>query len=72
MRSSVSGPPCTLLEQTVFDVQGHFVGRVAAVGTRHGELHRIGIESPGPQPASLRFVARERFTFDGDRVVLTL
>ncbi len=71
MRTLDGAAPCELLEHPVFDVQGHGLGRVAAVGTRHGELHRIGIEAPGPVPGPLRFVARERFTVERDRVVLT-
>lgn len=66
-----SGTPHALLEQPVFDVRGQVVGRIAAVGTRHWELHRIGIERPGPELGPLGFVGCERFMVEGDRVVLT-
>lgn len=70
MRSLVGDPPRALLEQQVFDTEGHPLGRVVAIGTRHGTLYRIGIEAPGPVAAPLRFVARERFTVERDRVIL--
>lgn len=71
MRTLAGAAPHALLEHAVFDDHGHAVGRVAAVGTRHGELRRIGIENAGHEPGPLRFVARERFTVERDRVVLT-
>lgn len=67
----LAGMPCALLEQPVFDAHGHLLGRVAAVGTRHGELHRIGIERSSRERGQLRFVARERLTVEPDRVVVT-
>jgi hypothetical protein len=71
MRTLVGSPAYALLDQPVFDAQGCLLGRVGAVGTRHGELRRIGIESPGLETAPLRFVGRERFTVEPDRVILT-
>jgi hypothetical protein len=71
MRPLVGGPPYTLLGQLVFDTQGQPLGRVGAVGTRHGELRRIGIESLGPAPAPLRFVPSERLTVEPDGVIVT-
>ena len=71
MKTQDGGAPCELLEHLVFDRQGHVLGRVVAIGTRHGELQRIGIERPGPELGPLHFVARERFTVERDRVVLT-
>lgn len=71
MRTLDGGAPRELLEHPVFDVRGNAVGRVVAIGTRHGELHRIGIERAGPEPGPLRFVPRERFTVERDRVILT-
>jgi hypothetical protein len=62
--------PQALLERPVFNAEGHLMGRVAAVGTRHGELRRIGIETPGPEPTHLHFVACRQFTIERDRVVL--
>lgn len=70
MRAAVGGPPSTLLERPVFDAEGHLLGRVAAVGTRHGEVRRIGVELSVFKPAPLHFVACERFTVEGDRIVL--
>ncbi len=70
MTSLVGAAPCTLLEQPVFDTEGRPLGHVGAVGTRHGELRRIGIENS--DRGRLRFVASGRFTVKGDRVVLTL
>ncbi|MBO0707001.1 MAG: hypothetical protein J2P43_04240 [Candidatus Dormibacteraeota bacterium] len=70
MSPLVGGPPSRLLEQQVFDAEGHPLGRVAAVGTRHGRLHRIGIEGPGPAPSPLCFVPRERLTVERDRIVV--
>jgi hypothetical protein len=69
MSSLIGGPPCALLERPVYDADRRVVGRVGAVGTRHGELHRIGIE--GTQPGHLKFVASGRFTVERDRIVLT-
>jgi len=71
MRTLDGSAPHALLERAVFSAQGDLLGRVAAVGTRHGELLRIGIEHPGPEPAPLRFVPCARFTVERDRVVLT-
>lgn len=71
MTTLPGGPPHTLLEQPVFDAECRLIGRVGAVGTRHGELRRIGVETFGPDPAPLHFVPRERFKVEGDRVVLT-
>lgn len=71
MRTLVGALPHTLLEQPVFDAGGHLMGRVVAVGTRRGELRRIGIEARAPEAAPVHFVARERFTVEGDRIVLT-
>jgi hypothetical protein len=71
MRTLDGDAPHALLELPVFSADGQPLGRVAAVGTRHGELRRIGIEAPGTQPAPLRFVGRERFTIERDRVVLS-
>lgn len=70
MRTLVGAPPCALLERPVFDAQGHLVGRVTAIGTRHGELRRVGIEASSLEMAPLRFVAREAFTVERDRIVL--
>lgn len=70
MRTLAAAPPHALLERAVFDGHGQALGRVAAVGMRHGELRRIGIENAGPEPGPLRFVARDRFTVERDRVVL--
>lgn len=70
MRSLAGSPPHTLLERPVFDAQAHLIGRVGAVGTRHGEVRRIGIESFGPSPSPLRFVAGDRFRIEQDRVVV--
>lgn len=70
MRSLVGAPPCALLEQPVFDARDNLLGRVAAIGTRHGELLRIGIEASALEPVRLRFVGRDSFTVERDRIVL--
>lgn len=70
MRTLDGRSPQALLERPVFDAQGRPIGRVAAVGTRHGELRRIGIEGMGPEPGPLIFFARGRFTIEPDRIVI--
>lgn len=70
MRTLVVGPPCSLLERPVFDAHGHLLGRIAAIGTRHGEIRRIGIEMSAVEPAPLHFVSCDRFTVERDRIVL--
>ncbi len=70
MRTLVGAPLRALLDQPVFDSEGQLLGYVRAVGSRHGHLRRIGIESPGSEPGPLRFVTRERFAVEPDRIVL--
>lgn len=69
MASLIGAPPHALLEQSVYDAQGRLLGRVAAVGSRHGELRRIGIE--GPETGRLHFVRSERLTIEPDRIVIS-
>lgn len=68
MASLIGAPLHALLDQPVFDADGRLLGRVGAVGTRHGELRRIGID--GKVPGPLRFVRSDLFTIERDRIVL--
>ena len=58
--------PSALLEQPVFDRRGGLLGRVGAIGTRHGTILHVGIE----HGAELQFVAFDRLRVEQDRVVL--
>lgn len=69
MASLIGAPPRVLLEQPVFDAEGRRLGRVGAVGIRHGQLHQIAIEAAAT--GGLCFVGPGRFTVERDRVVLT-
>lgn len=71
MRTLVGAPLRALLDQPVFDSEGRRLGHVEAIGTRHGELRSIGIESTGGGPATLHFVACQRFKVEPDRVIVT-
>jgi hypothetical protein len=68
MASLIGAPPHALLEQPVYDADGRLLGRVGAVGSRHGVLQRIGVE--GPEIGGLRFVRTERLTIERDRIVI--
>lgn len=70
MSTPVGSLPQARLDEPVFDAEGQLLGYVAAIGTRHGELCRIGIEDSSVAPTSLRFVRRDRFTVEADRIVL--
>lgn len=69
MASLIGASPNALLDRPVFDAEGRLVGRVGAVGTRHGELRGIGIDVT--EPAPLRFVRSDRLTIQRDRIVLS-
>ncbi|MGH7912052.1 MAG: hypothetical protein ACREOV_10040 [Candidatus Dormibacteraceae bacterium] len=67
MQPPSQAPPSALLERPVFDAGGALVGRIGAIGTRHGNLLHVGIEQG---TSSLRFVPLDRLTVERDRVVL--
>jgi len=69
MASLIGTPLHTLLDRPVFDAGGTPVGRVGAVGSRHGELRRIGIQN-GEQ-GRLHFVGADDLTIERDRIVLS-
>ena len=66
MDHSFSARPESLLEQPVVDASGETLGRVGAVGHRHGTIRRLGIE----HHHQLRFVAFDQVRVEPDRVVV--
>jgi hypothetical protein len=70
MVSSVQLQPGEVWAKSAYGPDGSFLGKVEALGYRHGKLIRIGVPAQHSERRGLKFFSVDGARLDGERLIL--
>jgi hypothetical protein len=56
--------------KSAYGPEGHFLGKVEALGYRHGRLLRVGVPAKDSQRRGLKFYSADGARIDGEKLIL--